>query len=104
MVALSIFETQDENDDLEEEDSFEEEEGEPVAEVEKNELEKVVEEEGTRYLREEEDEEKERNREGGGREDTDSTSTRGRKRSLSDAEASGSNVTKKMVTPLAKNL
>lgn len=109
MEALSIFETQNENEDLEsqdededldsgKEDSVEEGEGEHVAEVEENGPEVVV----------AEDEEEEKNREGGGRADTadDSTSTRGRKRSLSesDAEAAGSNITKKKVTPFVKNI
>jgi PHD/YefM family antitoxin component YafN of YafNO toxin-antitoxin module len=102
MVALSIFETQNENEDLEEEDSVEEE-GEPVAEVEKNEPEGMVAEEGTWHHREQEDEEEEQIREGGGREDAGPTSTFGRNRSLSDAEEAGSKVTKKTpVTPFTK--
>lgn len=90
MVALTLFETQklNEDEDLEEEEG---QEGKVVAEVEKNEP-----EEGPQYPTEEEEEQEEHNREGGGG-DTASTSTHGRKRLLSDAEAAGSNVTKKTV-------
>lgn len=79
MVAFSIFETQLENkdDDLEPEDSVEEKEVEPVAEVENNDPEEVVAEAGMQYLRKEGDEDKEQNREGGEREDIGFTSTHG---------------------------